>query len=216
MDHLAEERARMVETQIVGRHIDNPHLVRAMRVVPREAFVAGSLSKLAYADTPLPIEAEQTISQPFIVAMMIAAARVEPGERVLEIGTGSGYAAAVLAEMGAEVFTVERKQELCDTAAQRLASLGYGQIHVRCGDGTLGWMEHAPYAAILVSAGSPQVPQRLLDQLDLGGHLVIPVGDEREQRLVRVERLGEGAFERDDLGAVRFVPLIGAAGWSDH
>lgn len=206
----------MVATQIAARGIDEPHVIRAMQSVPREAFVPDELTEFAYDDTPLPIPGEQTISQPFIVAAMIAAAHVKPGERVLEIGTGSGYAAAVLAEIGAEVYTIERKRELADGARERLAALGYGRVHVLLGDGTLGWKEHAPYDAIVVAASGPSAPEALLEQLRVGGRLVIPIGETpRTQRLVRFERSSETNYARKDLGSVRFVPLIGAQAWPE-
>ncbi len=206
----------MVATQIAARGVDQPHVVRAMQSVPREAFVPDELAEFAYDDTPLPIPAEQTISQPFIVAAMIAAAGVKPGDRVLEIGTGSGYSAAVLAEIGAEVFTIERKRELADGARDRLAALGYGRVHVLFGDGTLGWREHAPYDAILVAASGPSAPEALLEQLRVGGRLVIPVGETpRAQRLLRFERLSDTNYAQKDLGSVKFVPLIGAQAWPE-
>ena len=153
-------------------------------------------------------------SQPYIVAVMTAAARVRPGDRVLEIGTGSGYGAAVLSKIAGEVYTVERIESLADSARDRLAALGYGNVHVRCGDGTLGWAEHAPYDAIIVTAGGPTVPRALLDQLKPGGRLVMPLGSEpRAQRLIRRTRTGPETYPQDDLEWVAFVPLIGEQGW---
>ena len=160
------ERDRMVAGEIAARGVEDPLVLEAMRAVPREDFVPAALAEYAYEDGPLPIGHGQTISQPYIVAVMTAAARVRPGDRVLEIGTGSGYGAAVLSEIAGEVYTVERIEGLADSARDRLAALGYGNVHVRCGDGTLGWAEHAPYDAIIVTAGGPTVPRALLDQLD--------------------------------------------------
>ena len=188
-----------------------------MRTVPREAFLPDHLAEFAYSDTPLPIEEGQTISQPYIVAVMAEALRLEPDDRVLEIGTGSGYAAAVLAEIAAEVYSVERHRELADGAVHRLRALGYDNAEILCGDGTLGWPEHAPFDAILVSAGGPEVPRLLLEQLAVGGRLVIPVGpDLRDQRLLRLTKGSDGKVDVEDLGGVRFVPLIGAGGFPEE
>ena len=188
-----------------------------MRTVPREAFVEKEISEFAYRNAPLPIGFGQTISQPLIVAHMAEALEIGPSERVLEIGTGSGYAAAVLSWLAKDVFTIERHQELAETATERLKRLGYDNIHVLWGDGTLGWPEKAPFDAIVVAAGSPGIPPALLEQLRIGGRLVIPVGDEHEsQQLIRAVRRGDDEFEYEELGAVRFVPLIGEAGWKDE
>lgn len=211
---FAEARRRMVERQLVARGIADPRVLAAMGKVPREKFVSAGQAGLAYRDGPLPIGEGQTISQPYIVARMTAAARLASTDRVLEIGTGSGYAAAVLAEIVTEVYTVERLPGLAERARQRLAELAYLNIHVLTGDGTLGWPEHAPYDAIIATAGGPRAPQALLDQLALGGRLVIPLGpDPYEQRLVRIVRATAEAYEREDLELVAFVPLIGAQGW---
>ncbi len=216
MTNRATERAAMVERQLVARGIRSEAVLAAMRDVPREAFIAGELAEFAYEDAPLPIEAAQTISQPFIVAAMTAALELAPHHRVLEVGTGSGYAAAILSRVAAEVYTIERHEELAAAAERRLAALGYDNVHVRHGDGTLGWPEHAPYDAIVVAAGGPDVPEPLLAQLAAGGRLVIPIGPTvREQELVRVRRTGDGTYERENLGGVRFVPLIGAEGWPE-
>lgn len=211
-----QARQRMVERQIKARGIRDPAVLHALGVVPREMFVPHELEDEAYEDRPLPIEAEQTISQPYIVALMTEAAKLARTSTVLEIGTGSGYAAAVLAEIAKRVYTVERHRELADLARGRLAALGYANVEVRCGDGTLGWEEHAPFDAILVAAGGPDVPDALLAQLAIGGRLVIPVGTSRDQELVRVTRVGETEYRRDDLGAVVFVPLIGEQGWAEQ
>jgi protein-L-isoaspartate(D-aspartate) O-methyltransferase len=215
-DDQAGRRARMVERQLVARGIESPAVIRAMRVVPRESFVPAGLAEFAYDDTPLPIDAEQTISQPYIVALTAEALELEPGDKVLEIGTGSGYSAAVLAEIAAEVFTIERHATLADSARARLEALGYRNVHVRCGDGTKGWPEEAPFDAIAVTAGAPFVPRSLREQLAIGGRLVIPVGDAGVQHLMRIRRTGGEAYEEEDLGAVRFVPLIGEEGWPGH
>jgi protein-L-isoaspartate(D-aspartate) O-methyltransferase len=209
-------RRQMVEQQLGKRGIRDPAIVRAMATVPREAFVPASLAEFAYDDSPLPIDADQTISQPYFVALMAAALELEPDDRVLEIGTGSGYAAAVLAEIAAEVYTIERHCDLADAACDRLAALGVSNTFVRCGDGTLGWPEEAPFDAIVVAAGGPTVPESLRAQLRVGGRLVMPVGGvERVQRLLLVHRVSESKYRETDLGAVRFVPLIGAEGWPD-
>ena len=204
----------MVERQLVARGIRDPLVLDAMRTVPREAFLSDRQAAYAYEDGPLPIDAGQTISQPYVVACVIEAVAPRPGDRALEIGTGSGYSAAVLASTVAEVYTVERIPALAQTAAGRLAELGYRTVHVRCGDGTLGWPEHAPYDVIVVTAGGPRVPPALLEQLAADGRLVMPVGDEPcSQQLVRVRRGADGTLIRDALEPVAFVPLIGAQGW---
>ncbi len=210
-----EKRQRMVDAQVAARGIRDPKVLDALRSVPRELFVPERLAEFAYEDSPLPIEEQQTISQPYIVALMTEALELSPEDRVLEVGTGSGYAAAVLACLAEEVYTIERHAQLADTAKKRLAGAGYPKVIVRCGDGTLGWPEHAPYDAIVVAAGGPRVPDALLAQLAIGGRLVIPIGEQpRLQRLVRVRRVSESDFRSEDLGAVRFVPLIGAEGFA--
>jgi len=209
-----DERERMVEIQIAARGIRDPWVLHAMRTVPRERFVPASLQESAYDDGPLPIGEGQTISQPYIVARMTETVEPRPGDRALEIGTGSGYAAAVLATIVSEVYTIERLGGLADTAGRRLAALGYRNVHVRCGDGTLGWPEHAPYDAIIVTAGGPFVPSSLLEQLAIGGRLIMPVGSTlRFQQLVRVTRLTADTYRREELEGVAFVPLIGKHGW---
>jgi protein-L-isoaspartate(D-aspartate) O-methyltransferase len=208
-------RKRMVERHIRARGITDPGVLAAMALVRRDALLPLELAEFAYEDKPLPIAAGQTISQPYIVALMAEAMRIGPRDKVLEIGTGSGYAAAVLAEISGEVYTVERHEELADAAREKLAELGYTNISIRHADGTLGWQEHAPYDAIVVAAGAPDVPRALLDQLVIGGRLVLPVGPERLQELVRITRTAPAAFTREDLGAVNFVPLIGEQGWAE-
>jgi protein-L-isoaspartate(D-aspartate) O-methyltransferase len=213
---LNEDRERMVATQVEARGITDPLVLDAMRTVPRERFVPAPLAKFAHDDRPLPIGHDQTISQPYIVAVMTQAAGLKPGARALEIGTGSGYGAAVLSRIAAEVYTVERVGALAAAAGDRLAKLGYGNVHVLEGDGTLGWPEHAPYDAIVVTAGGPRVPKTLLDRLVVGGRLVMPVGPPaRHQRLVRVTRTDVHEYQYEDLQEVAFVRLIGAEGWTE-
>jgi protein-L-isoaspartate(D-aspartate) O-methyltransferase len=203
----------MVEHHVASRGIRHPAVLRAMGTVPREAFLSPDLAEFAYEDHPLPIAEGQTISQPYIVAAMVAAAEVGAGDRVLEIGAGSGYGAAVLSRVAAEVWSVERHEALARGAQRVLDELGYANAHVIWGDGTQGWPEAAPFDAIVVTAGGPSVPEALLEQLGEGGRLVIPVGPEtRGQELIRVRRDGE-RFHEESLGAVRFVPLIGAQGF---
>ena len=205
-------REAMVEHHIRNRGVRSENVLDAMRRVPREAFLPRELQEFAYDDSALPIEAEQTISQPYIVALMTEALGLQGGERVLEIGTGSGYGAAVLAEIAGEVYTVERIGQLAEKAATTLAELGYDNVTVRHGDGRQGWAEHAPFDAIVVDAGGSTVPDALLRQLRIGGRLVMPLGDSaRAQELVRVTRTDDNEFKREELADVRFVPLIGAA-----
>ena len=208
-------RTRMVEEQLVRRGIADTAVLAAMRAVPREAFVPPGFAGAAYADGPLPIGAGQTLSQPYIVALMAEAAAIRPGDRVLEVGAGSGYAAAVLAALGAEVWAIERRPDLAEAARARLARLGYGRVALRTGDGSAGWPEAAPFAAILVSAGAPAVPRALTAQLAPGGRLVAPVGSRRVQTLRVVTRQGEDGFSEASRGAVSFVPLVGAEGWPE-
>jgi protein-L-isoaspartate(D-aspartate) O-methyltransferase len=211
-DYYREARQVMVETQIKRRGVLDPRVLAAMAKVPRHRFIPPHLREQAYSDYPLPIGEEQTISQPYIVALMTEALELTGPEKVLELGTGSGYQAAVLGELAAEVFTIERIPPLARLAEQVLASLGYANVHVIVADGTLGWSAEAPFDAILVTAGSPQVPPPLLDQLGMGGRLVIPVGDRYTQTLTRVRRTPEG-LQHEYLGGCRFVKLIGRHGW---
>lgn len=215
MEDASAARARMVETQIAARGVRDPRVLQAMREVPREAFVAEGYGPEAFRDAPLPIGQGQTISQPYIVALMAEAARIEPTDRVIEVGAGSGYAAAVLGGLAAHVIAVERHGPLARAARDRLHRLGIGNVEIVEGDGTLGWPLAAPFDAIVVSAGAPAVPEALLTQLAEGGRLVIPVGPERtSQDLLRLTRRGN-QFEQDSVGGVRFVPLIGEQGWKE-
>jgi protein-L-isoaspartate(D-aspartate) O-methyltransferase len=207
----------MVDEAIFSRGVRSDLVLNAMRKVQRELFLPDGLREFAYDDSPLPIAEGQTISQPYIVAFMTEALALQGGERVLEIGTGSGYAAAVLAEVASEVYTVERIGQLAEKAASTLVDLGYDNVHVLHGDGTKGWPEHAPYDGIIVAAGGPKVPAALKEQLKIGGRLVIPVGtDPKIQELVRVTRVSENEYRQEDLADVRFVPLIGTEGWADR
>jgi len=205
-------RQTMVEHQIEARGIAEPRLLGALREVPREAFVPEGLAAFAYDDTALPIAEGQTISQPYIVAAMIDAAAIGPADRVLEVGAGSGYAAAVLSRLAGQVFAIERIGTLADAARVRLARLGYDTVTVIAGDGSGGLPGEAPFDAILVAARGPRVPDVLKRQLAIGGRLVIPVGDEDVQSLCRLTRIGEEEWTSADLGPVRFVPLIGRHG----
>ena len=217
METFAEKRRRMVEEQIAARGVVDRTVLDAMLAVPRQMFVPSAAAEFAYDDTPLPIEEGQTISQPYVVALMAAALKLTSRDRVLEIGAGSGYAAAVLSRIAAEVYAIERHAVLAELASRRMKDLGFDNVDVRHGDGTLGWPEHAPYDAILVSAGGPSVPDALRTQLAVGGRLVIPVGTTpRAQELVRVTRIGQNEYRQEELGAVQFVPLIGAQGWEDR
>ena len=216
MSDFVALRQQMIEYQMAARGLDDEAVLRAMNAVPREEFVPTELVEFAYNDSPLPIAASQSISQPYIVALMTAALELVPGDCVLEVGTGSGYAAAVLSEIAKEVFSIERHKILADNARKRLEELGYTNIHVAHADGSLGWPKHAPFDAIVVAAGGPDVPKTLKQQLAIGGRLVIPVGSSlHTQKLLRVRRISEDDYLQEDLGDVRFVPLIGAAGWED-
>lgn len=214
MINFKKARDRMVETQIVDRGIRDPRILEAMRKVPRHMFVDEALKEQAYSDHPLPIGDKQTISQPYIVALMTESLELEGHEKVLEIGTGSGYQAAVLAELADRVFTVERFPGLAFRANQNFQKLGYRNIIVRVADGTLGWPDEAPFDAIVVTAGTPRIPQPLVDQLGPEGRMVIPVGDRVTQELYLVERVPDGV-RKTALGGVRFVDLVGKWAWDD-
>ena len=214
MATMEQLRDRLVTRQVEARGVRDPLVLAAMRAVQREAFVPKELRREAYDDTPLPIGSGQTISQPYTVAFMIEALGLRGGEKVLEIGTGSGYAAAILSEIASDVFTIERIGQLAESAARNLASAGCDNVHVRHADGTEGWSEESPFDAILVSAGAPDVPKTLIRQLKVGARMVVPVGsDPRSQELIRITRRGDDEFEREDIADVRFVPLIGKEGW---
>jgi protein-L-isoaspartate(D-aspartate) O-methyltransferase len=217
MAGFAAKREQMVERQIAARGIRSPYVLKAMREVPREAFVPAALASHAYEDSPLPIGAGQTISQPYIVALMIEAAGVAPGGRVLEIGAGSGYAAAVMSRIADRVIAIERHGELAELAEARIRQLGYDNVRIVRGDGSMGMADSAPFEAILAAASGSHVPEVLKQQLSIGGTLVMPIGEPGAvQSLVAVTRIGEEACRTKDLGAVRFVPLIGEQGWSEE
>jgi protein-L-isoaspartate(D-aspartate) O-methyltransferase len=211
-DRFLRERERMVDRQLLRRGIADERVLDAFRRVPREAFVRTELAKYAYDDSPLPIGEGQTISQPYVVALMTEAARVRPGARVLDVGTGSGYAAAILAELAGEVVTIERHAALADAARETLKGLGYTNVEVVEGDGSRGLLARAPYDAILVAAGAPNTPRSLKEQLADGGRLVIPITANEHQDLLVITRRGEN-YEEENLGGVRFVPLLGEEGW---
>jgi len=203
-------------THLKRKGIHQAAVLNAMEIVPRHEFVGVNLQEFAYDDSPLPIEEGQTISQPYIVALMAEALQLHENDRVLEVGAGSGYAAAVLSRIAGEVYTIERHQSLAHQAAERLKHLKYDNVHVLCGDGTLGWPEHAPYDGIVVAASGPEAPRSLIEQLSIGGRLVIPTGPSvREQTLLRITRVNKDEIEIEELGAVRFVPLIGEQGWEE-
>jgi protein-L-isoaspartate(D-aspartate) O-methyltransferase len=213
---FARARKRMVDDQIARRGVCDQSVLDAMRCVPREAFVQLDMEEYAYEDWPLPIGEGQTISQPYIVARMIEAAEIKPGHRVLEVGAGSGYAAAILSRIAEHVYAIERHHSLGAAARERWSRLGYGNITLRVGDGTQGWPEAAPFDAIMVSAGSPKVPQALKRQLAVGGRLVIPVDENaRGQTLLKITRRSETDYEKEELGAVAFVPLVSEQGWAE-
>src|SRR5713226_3258667 len=210
----AAQRLEMIEKQLRRRGISDAAVLGAMTAVPRHEFVAEELRSHAYDDLPLPIGGGQTTSQPYIVAAMTVALHLQPGDRVLEIGAGCGYQAAVLSRLAKEVFTIERRPELASSASAKLARLGYANAHVHCGDGTLGLPELAPFDAILVAAAAPAVPKPLLAQLAEGGRMIVPVGDAEHQELQLIEKRGD-AFPTKMLEGCRFVPLVGYHGWQE-
>jgi protein-L-isoaspartate(D-aspartate) O-methyltransferase len=214
MINFQKARDRMVEAQLISRGIHDRRVLDAIRKVPRHAFVDEALQEQAYSDHPLPIADKQTISQPYIVALMTEKLELQGHEKVLEIGTGSGYQAAILAELAQRVFSIERLPGLAYRANQTLRKLGYSNVIVRVADGTLGWPDEAPFDGIIVTAGAPKVPQPLVDQLAMGGKLVLPVGDRMSQSLILVDRVPEG-IQKTDLGGVRFVDLVGKWGWEE-
>ena len=212
-ERIFNKRRKVLVEELASRGIRDDRVLKAFEAVPRHLFIDTALNHRAYEDTALPIEMGQTISQPFTVAKQTELMEVEPGDKVLEIGTGSGYQAAILCEMGAKVFSIERHHMLYDRSRQILNKLGYRPT-LKCGDGTLGWSAYAPYMSIVVTAGAPVVPETLKMQLDMGGRLVVPVGDEEKQVMYRITRLGEDDFEEEKFSIFKFVPLIGRQGWS--
>ncbi len=212
MMDFPKARLKMVGEQIVSREIKDPRVIAAMKKVPRHLFVEEALQGQAYSDHPLPIGEKQTISQPYMVALMTEALALKGKEKVLEIGAGSGYQTAILAELAEKVFSIERIRSLAIRARQLLYDLGFFNVEIKIFDGTHGWMEEAPFDAIIVTAGAPDIPHPLLDQLAIDGRLVIPVGDTYAQDLIRVTKTKEG-IKKEDLGGCRFVKLIGKYGW---
>lgn len=208
MIDLVYARDRMINVHLKRRGISDPNVIKAMKTVPRENFVAEGYEDTAYEDTALAIGQGQTISQPFIVALMIASANIKPDDNVLEIGTGSGYAAAVLSRIAGHIYTIERLGELANVAKQRFAALGYDNIEVRTGDGTKGWPDAKLFDAILVTAASSEIPRALKAQLNVKGRMIIPIGSKNEQHLLQLTRVDATTFEEKDLGGVRFVPLL--------
>jgi protein-L-isoaspartate(D-aspartate) O-methyltransferase len=216
MTNYAAEREEMVERQLRRRGITEPHILDAFRAVPREAFIGADYAHLAYGDHPLPIEANQTISQPYIVALMIQAAAIKPGDTVLEVGSGSGYAAAVVSRIAARVIGIERQHDLVEVARERLRRLGFDNVEIIEGDGTKGCREHAPFDAILAAASGSHVPRPLVEQLAPRGRIVMPVGEPGWiQELIKVTKNEDGTLVQEGLGEVRFVPLIGEEGWKN-
>jgi len=215
MIDFATLRERMVDRQIAARGLDDPALLAAFRAVPREDFVSGDYADYAYQDSPPPIESGQTISQPYIVALTIYAAGIQAGGKILEVGGGSGYAAAVMGQIADEVIAVERHRELVELAQLRMRRLGYSNVRIVEGDGTLGWPEEAPFDAIVAAASGSHVPQSWIDQLKPGGRIVTPIGGPHQvQTLVKITKNDDGSLGHEDLGGVRFVPLIGADGFA--
>lgn len=216
LDERLAEREWMVRTQLRSRDITNEAVINSMLIVQRHQYVMEDKQDYAYYDNPLGIEEGQTISQPYIVALMAQALELKTSDKVLEIGTGSGYSAAVLSRMAAYIYTIERHEILAHFAIERFQNQGYENIEVRVGDGTLGWTENAPFDAILVTAGGPVIPDSLINQLAIGGRLVIPVGDRGEQKLLRVKKTATSELLEENLAPVRFVPLIGTKGWNER
>ena len=212
---FSKARLKMVEDQIIARGIRDPRVIAAMKKVPRHLFVEEALQSQAYSDHPLPIGEKQTISQPYMVALMTETLLLTGRDKVLEIGAGSGYQTCILAEIALKVFSIERIRSLAIQVRKLVYELGYLNVEIKFSDGTLGWMEESPFDAIMVTAGSPGIPQPLVDQLAVGGRLVIPVGDPTDQELIRVTRT-EGGIRKEDLGGCRFVRLIGQHGWDEE
>jgi protein-L-isoaspartate(D-aspartate) O-methyltransferase len=212
---FSKARLKMVEDQIIARGIQDPRVIAAMKKVPRHLFVEEALQGQAYSDHPLPIGEKQTISQPYMVALMTETLLLTGRDKVLEIGAGSGYQTCILAEIALKVFSIERIRSLAIQVRKLVYELGYLNVEIKFSDGTLGWMDESPFDAIMVTAGSPGIPQPLVDQLAVGGRLVIPVGDPTDQELIRVTRT-EGGIKKEDLGGCRFVRLIGQHGWDEE
>jgi protein-L-isoaspartate(D-aspartate) O-methyltransferase len=217
IDRYKKQRVRMVDSQIRSRNIKDERVLKAMGKVPRHLFVDEGLVDQAYNDNPLPIGERQTISQPYIVALMTEALDLREKDKVLEIGTGSGYQSAILAELAASVFSIERVATLAGRARRLLDYLGYYNVAIRVGDGTYGWREEAPFDAIIITAGAPKIPKLLVEQLTVGGRLVLPVGSRHSQTLLKLTRMSEDIndIREEDLGGCRFVDLIGDYGWED-
>ncbi len=215
IDRYVKQRKRMVDSQIRARGIRDVRVLAAMEKVPRHLFVNEAMREQAYNDSPLPIDGGQTISQPYIVALMTEAMELTGKEKVLEIGTGSGYQTAILAELAEHVFSIDRVAALASAARRLLESLNYYNVAVRVGDGTYGWREEAPFDAIIVTAGAPNIPRTFVEQLSIGGRLVIPVGSRHSQSLIKMNRLSDDPNDvrKEDLGGCRFVDLIGEYGW---
>jgi protein-L-isoaspartate(D-aspartate) O-methyltransferase len=217
LSNFAEHRERMVLQQIAARGLDSTALLAAFRAVPREEFISPDYASYAYQDSPLPIESGQTISQPYIVALTIHAAGIKPGDKVLEVGAGSGYAAAVIGQIAGRVIAIERHHQLVALAGQRMERLGYRNVQIVEGDGTLGWPQEAPYDAIVAAASGSHVPPSWIAQLKPGGRIVVPLGNPQSvQSLVKVTKQADGTLKHEDLGGVRFVPLIGEEGFQDR
>ena len=216
MTDYTAEREAMVERHLRRRGITQQHILDAFLEVPREAFISDDYAHLAYGDHPLPIEAGQTISQPYIVALTIQAAEIRQGDKVLEVGAGSGYAAVVISRIAGEVIAIERQHDLIGVARERMRRLGYGNVEIIEGDGTRGCPALAPFDAIVAAASGSHVPKAFIEQLNDGGRIVMPIGDPGwAQELVKVKKLPDGKLIQENLGGVRFVPLIGEEGWGD-
>lgn len=217
MDRYVKQRMRMVDSQVRSRGIRDMRLLKTMESIPRHLFVEEALRDQAYNDNPLPIDARQTISQPYIVALMTEALALSGNEKVLEIGTGSGYQTTILAELSERVFSIERIASLASRARKMLDSLNYYNVAIRIGDGTYGWKEESPFDGIIVTAGAPTIPKSYVEQLAVGGRLVIPIGERHSQVLVKLTRLSENIndVKKEDLGGCRFVDLIGDHGWEN-
>ncbi len=209
-------RRRMIDAQIIGRGITDRRVIEAMQTVPRHIFVEEAMSAQAYSDSSLPIGDRQTISQPYIVALMTQLLRLSGTEKVLEIGTGSGYQAAILATLADRVYTIERLRPLALRARKALDSLGFLNVNLKIGDGSDGWQSEAPFDAIMVTAGAPEVPEPLLEQLKTGGRLVIPIGTQYNQTMLKIEKGEDGMITRENLVECRFVKLVGRCGWTSE